>query len=756
MPSNNIYHTTQHTEFTSLDLFLEEIIGLKTDGYFIEIGAFDGQTNSKTAKLADIGWSGLYVEPIAEYAQQCQQRHVNNKVKVMQAAIGDADEKRIMFKSGLPSTLVASNKDHLEAYANQRSFSFQFKEELVEVLSWQSLEKHFTSLSPDLFVLDAEGYDLKILESIDFSRFQPKIICTEVFPETTEFMHPDVLSEGKQVTSLLQKAGYHIWLTEAHNILFVKGRPLPENREALQQQPANSIFLAAAHALQNQNQFTGAQKGPAIHNFYNNGLAFFKQLLNTALVLKNDALLNLYLDILSGLNTDPSDQVLFEWQWMGYQRLNQWEKALLLVNNQITHFGKTISTISALAECSVKLNQYVKAADAYNWLCHNDPAQPAWKVKKQLVQKILNSKKTARRKVLCLLSCGNGHLDFGGMGYLEIARGLRNRGQEVVFVSVPFQCDRLRRLNFNTIEIPYIDTLWMVEENFPTANLGDNFINSLKTIELLIRKEKPDLVLVDNLLSLASGMLSHCGIPYVSIGAPGGYWIKNLHQITPGKSLHNGNGLLQYLKERLHWPIPYLTTCCHSPYHNITFMGKEFYPDYDEAHTSVNLFTQKELPAKNKLAISLGSGTFVQDPFIKNVCDTIRLFPKNSVFDLYGFEQYIDAFMEAAGPEISQQINIVGYKPFDEALKDVSLMIFAGGIGTIWQCLENAVVPIIVSGGVHDQDYNAEQLKRWRLGDVHQYLINPEKSRTEVNSLTRSLSFTDNMDTLLDKLTALH
>lgn len=41
------------------------------------------------------------------------------------------------------------------------------------------LEKYFHEKSPDFISLDVEGLDLEILESLDFNKFQPLVICVE-------------------------------------------------------------------------------------------------------------------------------------------------------------------------------------------------------------------------------------------------------------------------------------------------------------------------------------------------------------------------------------------------------------------------------------------------------------------------------------------------------------------------------------------------------------------------------------------------
>jgi hypothetical protein len=65
-----------------INIVYEDIFGFKTNGVFVEIGAFDGETASFTCFLADIGWTGHYVEPIKRYLINCLNRHKKTKFHV--------------------------------------------------------------------------------------------------------------------------------------------------------------------------------------------------------------------------------------------------------------------------------------------------------------------------------------------------------------------------------------------------------------------------------------------------------------------------------------------------------------------------------------------------------------------------------------------------------------------------------------------------------------------------------------------------
>ena len=282
---SNIYTTSSYTEFTHLDLFFEEILGLTSDGSFIEIGAFDGETNSKTAHLADIGWEGIYVEPIKEYRRKCISRHKSNKVKVLPFAISDKNETVTMYKGGLPSTLKATQQEHISNYTKQNASELRFSDESVMSVTWNNFVTSYVKRIPDVLVVDAEGYDLEIINSIDFNDFKPTIICCEIFPESTPFIHPSMIKEGKKIIEKLTNEGYSIWLQEEHNILF-STEPIPKSLSKINSKHPNLFDLA------NNN------------NLRPKALSFLRQLLKTLIlnnnVLEHEFLINLFANKVDG------------------------------------------------------------------------------------------------------------------------------------------------------------------------------------------------------------------------------------------------------------------------------------------------------------------------------------------------------------------------------------------------------------------------------------------------------------------------
>ena len=106
------YRPAPTCQIARLAELYEAVFGQRADGTFVEVGAFDGDTYSNTSCLADLGWRGLYIEPIERSWRQCVERHRRNaRVSVLNAAIGPTETTIRMWDSGATSTGSADERD---------------------------------------------------------------------------------------------------------------------------------------------------------------------------------------------------------------------------------------------------------------------------------------------------------------------------------------------------------------------------------------------------------------------------------------------------------------------------------------------------------------------------------------------------------------------------------------------------------------------------------------------------------------------
>ena len=87
------------------------VFGYKENGTFVEIGAYDGESFSNTSGLADIGWTGHYVEPIPAFAAACAARHsANPAVTVHTLCVGERDGETVSLSPAGPFTSAVEDE----------------------------------------------------------------------------------------------------------------------------------------------------------------------------------------------------------------------------------------------------------------------------------------------------------------------------------------------------------------------------------------------------------------------------------------------------------------------------------------------------------------------------------------------------------------------------------------------------------------------------------------------------------------------
>ncbi len=152
-------------------------------GVFVDIGAHDGQSLSNTCYFErSLGWRGLCVEPIPEvFALLDRNRHCHK----VQGAVG-TKRSRAQFQvltgpaemlSGLQETydprhLARIDREQIAGGGQRRLID-------VEVFTLAELLDRFQLTRVDYLSIDTEGAELAILQGIDFSRYDIRVIGLE-------------------------------------------------------------------------------------------------------------------------------------------------------------------------------------------------------------------------------------------------------------------------------------------------------------------------------------------------------------------------------------------------------------------------------------------------------------------------------------------------------------------------------------------------------------------------------------------------
>ena len=197
-----------------VDLY-NEYLENKSDGFLVEIGVGhtlegvdkidDGtldniknfsRCGSNTADHLDMGWGGIYIEPVKEYCEEAKISHAHNldRLKIINMGAGDSHD---FIKIFLGDSFIANN------YGN-RGYSWIGREVEIQptstILSINKCPKNI-----DLMSIDVEGFEDKVIRGMDFNLHEPRMmvveinivppeIITSLLPKEYEFVKSDELN----------------------------------------------------------------------------------------------------------------------------------------------------------------------------------------------------------------------------------------------------------------------------------------------------------------------------------------------------------------------------------------------------------------------------------------------------------------------------------------------------------------------------------------------------------------------------------
>jgi FkbM family methyltransferase len=176
--------------------WLQVVYGLHDFSHirYCDIGANHPRTLNNTFALYERGASGVLVEPDPSQCVLLRRERPRDVVLNVGAAFDDRRSAKLQrFTASVFNTFSETQADVvLQSSKNWRPDQLQKVVDEVEIPLVpvnDILEKHFTE-GIHFISIDAEGFDLPILRSIDFTRFRPKMICIESSADFDTILSP--------------------------------------------------------------------------------------------------------------------------------------------------------------------------------------------------------------------------------------------------------------------------------------------------------------------------------------------------------------------------------------------------------------------------------------------------------------------------------------------------------------------------------------------------------------------------------------
>lgn len=145
--------------------FVLEHLNQKRDGYFLDIGAYDGVEFSNTYSLEkDYGWKGLLVECDPQALDKLK---ANRSSAIDKRAVWSKSGAEVEFKSveGGKLSGITKNLEHPKSKAREGKLYFVSTVSLNDLLNQHNCPAHIDYMS-----MDIEGSEYDVLSAYDFSR----------------------------------------------------------------------------------------------------------------------------------------------------------------------------------------------------------------------------------------------------------------------------------------------------------------------------------------------------------------------------------------------------------------------------------------------------------------------------------------------------------------------------------------------------------------------------------------------------------
>ncbi|MEL7251466.1 MAG: FkbM family methyltransferase [Bacteroidota bacterium] len=160
------------------ELLIRSFFQDRRKGHFVDVGCAWPIKHSNTFYLErHLGWSGLAIDAAPSNTKDWEKHRP--KSRLLNYIVGEESGKNQRFyrAGGLGST------------QKERSFAGKIvrgKEVIVPTITLTQLLQDHGVKEMDFISIDVEQYELKVLAGFDIKRFQPKLVCIEVYHENRE------------------------------------------------------------------------------------------------------------------------------------------------------------------------------------------------------------------------------------------------------------------------------------------------------------------------------------------------------------------------------------------------------------------------------------------------------------------------------------------------------------------------------------------------------------------------------------------
>ena len=163
------------------DIEIVKYFDNKKNGFYVDVGSYHPIERNNTMLLYNKGWEGINID-ISDFSiklfDQLRSRDINLNLAVSK----NEGEIEMYFQKKLSQLSTIKKEQIKKSFQGEVKIRKIISKTLTSILD----ESKFANKKIDFLDIDVEGADMDVLESLDFEKYSPKLICIEVIEENNE------------------------------------------------------------------------------------------------------------------------------------------------------------------------------------------------------------------------------------------------------------------------------------------------------------------------------------------------------------------------------------------------------------------------------------------------------------------------------------------------------------------------------------------------------------------------------------------
>jgi FkbM family methyltransferase len=212
---------TQRQE--KLDQLFTKYFGQITDGTFVEAGAFDGCCGGLVTPLANVGWTGIFVEACNALAETCRTNFAHKEnIKVIHKAVSNKTGETVQLHGASAGATI--DRDYIQVAQSISWAGAMTPGELVTTITLDDLLKE-QNIEPGFEVLsvDIEGHEPAVLKDFDLKHWKPKLLCVEMTDDHPDFKNfTELNNKYRELRQNIIASGYEQVHRDIINTVYVR------------------------------------------------------------------------------------------------------------------------------------------------------------------------------------------------------------------------------------------------------------------------------------------------------------------------------------------------------------------------------------------------------------------------------------------------------------------------------------------------------------------------------------------------------